>query len=288
LIPYRNILVGFDDSEYSKAALVEALNIVRANGGSLALVHAVFFDSEEFSVSPGHLDKRLEHGKVMCEKAAETYGGEFDSGVQYLVRQGEPHEVIPDVARERGTDLIVMGTYGRRGIRRMIMGSVTSGVILDSPCDVLVVKKPCEECTGRYRSILVPYDGSALGRKAVGRAAEIAADSGEITLTVLYVIPLYEEIGFLRTNTISERIHEEARKVVIDGEKLASEKGVTANTLVEEGASTADRVVETAEGLESDLIVMGSHGWRGVDKAIMGSTTERVISRSPVPVLVVR
>lgn len=286
MIPYKNIVVGFDDSEYSRAALIEALNIVKANGGTCALVHAVFFDSEEFSISPGQLDRRLAKGKAICNKAARLYGSEFGLDVSCLIRQGEPYEVVTEVARERGADLIVMGTHGRRGIRRVIMGSVTAGVILNSPCDVLVLKKPCEECTGRYHSILVPYDGSKQAVKAVRRAAEIASVNG-VTITILYVIPGYEEIGFLRTASIREKIREEAREIVIVGEKITSQMGVTANTLVEEG-NISDCVVKAAGSLASDLIVMGSHGWRGIDKAIIGSTTERVIAYSPIPVLVVR
>lgn len=253
----------------------------------MTIVHAVFFDSEEFSISPSQLEERLCYGKEACEKAVEEYSPEFGTELEYLVVQGEPHEVIPAVASERGADLIAMGTYGRRGIRRMIMGSVTSGVILNSPCDVLVVKKPCEECTGEYRRILVPYDDSELSRKAVGRVVNIT-NSGESSATILYVIPRYEEmVGFFRTASIQERLREEATKVVLAGEKIATAEGVTANTVIEEG-NAADKIVDTAKGLGSDLIVLGSHGWHGIDKSILGSTTERVIATSNIPVLVVR
>ncbi len=252
-------------------------------------MHAVFFDSEEFSISPSQLEERLCHGKESCERAVEEYSPEFGVDIEYLVIQGEPHEVIPAVARERGADLIAMGTYGRRGIRRMIMGSVTSGVILNSPCDVLVVKKPCEDCTGDYRRILVPYDDSELSRKAVSRIVNITnSHTGESSATILYVIPRYEEmVGFFRSSAIEGRLREEATKIVLGGEKIAADEGLTANTVVEEG-NPADKIVETAKGLGSDLIVLGSHGWRGIDKSILGSTTERVIATASVPVLVVR
>jgi len=195
--------------------------------------------------------------------------------------------VIPQVARERNADLIALGTYGRKGIRRMIMGSVTSGVILNSPCDVLVVKKPCEDCTGEYRRILVPFDDSELSRKAVSRVVNIS-NNGDSTATILYVIPRYEEmVGFYRTGAIQERLREEATKVVLGGEKIAAGEGVTANTVIEEG-NAAEKIVEAARGLGSDLIVLGSHGWHGIDKTIIGSTTERVIANANVPVLVVR
>ena len=69
--------------------------------------------------------------------------------------------------------------------------------------------------------------------------------------------------------------------------KTAAENGFSVATTIQEG-SAADRVVDNAVKLRKDLIVMGTFGWTGVNRAIMGSTTERVIMNSPCPVLVVR
>lgn len=287
MIPYQNIILAFDDSKFSRAALVEALHWAEMHGSKITIVHAVFFDSEEFSIAPNRIEERLQRGRDACERAVDDYSHDFDVEVNYLIRQGEPHEVITTVADEMGADLIAMGTHGRRGIRKMFMGSVTASVIADAPCDVLVVKKPCEECNGEYHNILVPYDNSELSRKAVTMVSAIA-DSREISATILYVIPRYEEmVGFFKTDAVMEQVHSEAEKIVLAGEKIASESGVSAHTVIEEG-NAAEEIISMARGLKSDLIVIGSHGWRGLDKSILGSTAERVIAFSPVPVLVVR
>ncbi len=284
---YRNIILGFDDSKYSRAALVETLSWAKAHDSKVTIVHAVFFDSEEFSISPGQLEERLCQGKAACEKAVEEYSPEFGVDLEYLVIQGEPHEVITEMARKREADLIAMGTYGRRGLKRMIMGSVTSGVILDSPCDVLIVKKPCEECTGRYHRVLIPYDGSEPSKRAIMRVGNIT-NSNEPSATMLYVIPRYEEmVGFFKTDSIEGRIQEEATRIMLEGEQLAAAQGLNTNTAIEEGRA-ADKIVEAAKELESELIVIGSHGWHGMDKSILGSTAERVIAHSPIPILIVR
>jgi len=284
---YDRILVGYDGSQPSNAALVEALNWARSDKGSVSMVHAVFFDSEEFSISPSQLDERIGKGKDVCLVASKRYSSEFGVDIPCDVLQGEPHDVIPDQADKLKANLIALGTYGRKGLRRMIMGSVTAGVISHSPCDVLVVKKPCTECTGTYKSILVPFDGSDTAKRAVESAAELASRMSA-SLTLLYVIPRYEEmIGFIKTETIREKLYDEARRIVQDGEAIAKSKGVSANTMVEEGSPTG-RILEMAGGLGSDLIVMGHRGWSGMDKAIIGSTAERVITHCNVPVLVVR
>ncbi|MFA6001430.1 MAG: universal stress protein [Thermoleophilia bacterium] len=284
---YKNIILGFDDSKYSRAALVETLSWAKAHDSKVTIVHAVFFDSEEFSISPGQLEDRLCQGKAACKKVVDDYSPEFGVDIEYLVIQGEPREVITRVAREREADLIAMGTYGRKGLRRMIMGSVTSGVILYSPCDVLVVKKPCEECSGHYRSVLVPYDGSNPSKRAIERIVNIT-NSDEPSMTMLYVIPRYEEmVGFFKTDAIERSIQEEATRIVLEGEQIAAGNGLNANTMIEEGRA-ADKIVESARELGSDLIVIGSHGWHGMDKSILGSTAERVIAHSPIPILIVR
>jgi len=285
---YSNIVVGLDNSEYSEAALIESSHWVKKHGGKLDIVHAVYFDHEEFGYAPSILEQRLKAGTGRCEDIVKKYRKEFGIDMDYVVREGEAHAVIVHEAEERKADLIAMGTYGRKGLKRIIMGSVTAGVILDSPCDVLVVRKPCEKCTGTYDSILLPYDGSELSKKALKKTLELKKGDPNVMITLLYVIPRYEEmLGFFKTNTIEEKLYNEAGKIVLEGENLAYADGHTISTIVEQGAPS-DKVCEIAKGLGVDLIVMGSHGWRGVNKAILGSTTERVIAHSPVPVLIVR
>jgi nucleotide-binding universal stress UspA family protein len=284
---YKTLLVGFDDSQPSKAALAEAANWIRRHGGDMILVHAVYFDTEEFGIAPTQMEKRLKHGEQICVETKEMIAREFGIEAKSVLCEGEPPEVLVNMAREKKADLIVLGTFGRRGINRLLMGSVTSHVIVNSPVDVLVVKRPCDECAGAYRSILVPFDGSVFSKKALDRACSLSKTDGA-EITVLYVIPRYEEmLGFFRTDSIRRSMNQEAQKIVDAAVEAASSRGVSVSTEVQEGHS-AERIIETAAGLKKEVIVMGSYGWRGVNKAIMGSTTERVLIGAPCPVLAVR
>jgi len=284
---YGKILVGYDDSPASRAALLEAAHWVKKHGGELALVHAAFFDVEEFGIAPEQIEKRIALGRRLCTAAVESVAAEPGVPVRSIICEGEPPEVLLDTADGMDADLIVLGTYGRRGLRRMLMGSVTAQVISKARADVLVVHRPCQECRGEYRSLLVPYDGSAFSRAALGRACELAKGDGA-NVTVLYAIPRYEEmVGFLRTEGIASRLNEEAGKIVAEAARLAGEQGVTVTTLVAEGAA-ADRVVDAVKKSGLDLVVMGSHGHQGMERALLGSTAERVILNAPCPVLVVK
>jgi nucleotide-binding universal stress UspA family protein len=284
---YNTLLVGFDDSQPSKAALAEAANWVKRHGGDVILVHAVYFDTEEFGIAPTQMEKRLQRGEKVCMETKEMIAREFGIQAKSVLCEGEPPEVLVSMAREKKADLIVLGTFGRRGINRLLMGSVTSHVIVNSPVDVLVVKKPCAECTGTYRSILVSYDGSEFSNKALDRACSLSKIDGS-EITVLYVIPRYEEmLGFFRTDSIRSSMNQEAQKIIGTATVAASAAGVSVKTAIQEGHA-AEKITETAAALKADLVVMGSYGWRGVNKAIMGSTTERVLIGAPCPVLAVR
>lgn len=284
---YNNILVAFDGSEFSRAALIESSNWIKRHGGKIIMVHAVYFDEEEFTIAPEQREKRFEIGKNICYQTRENVSAEFNIEVESIVCEGEPPEVIVDIAREKRVELISMGTYGRKGLKRLIMGSVTSKVILNAPCDVMVVKRPCSECRGEYKSILVPFDGSEFSKKALERACDLSkADRAEIT--VLYVIPRYEEmIEFFRTDSIKRAMLDEANRILDGAKAIAKERGVTIAATIKEGHA-GDNIIETAEMLKNDLIVIGTYGWKGVSRAIMGSTTERVIMNASCPVLAVR
>ena len=284
---YNTIIVGYDESEPSKAALKESSLWVKKHGGRLYLVHAVFFNEEEFTNLPAQREQRLELGGKICKTAKQTILAEEAIEVESLLCEGEPPEVITDVARGKQADLIALGTYGRRGLRRLLMGSVTAEVILKAACDVLVVKRQCSECTGRYGSLLVSFDGSEYSRKALQRACELAKADNAV-VSVLYVIPRYEEmIEFFKTDSIQKSLRREAENIIAQAQKVAVESGVSINTHIQEG-NAADEVIIAAERIENDLIIMGTHGWKGFSKAVMGSTTRRVVTHASCPVLVVK
>jgi nucleotide-binding universal stress UspA family protein len=254
---YENIVVGFDESLSSKAALTEAAHWIQKHGGKIILVHAVFFDEEEFGIAPDQLEKRLKVGEKVCVETKGMLTSEWGIEVQSLLCEGDPPAVIIDVAKGKKADLIVLGTYGRKGLNRLLMGSVTSHVIINSPTDVLVVKKACTECTGTYGSILVPFDGSEFSKKALKRACDLSKlDGAEIT--ALYVIPRYEEmVEFFRTASIEKSLHLEAQKIVDKAKELASGEGTSITTLIEQG-DAGDKITETAGKQGNDLIVMGA------------------------------
>lgn len=286
MIIYRNPLVPYDDSEFSRAALLEAAHWTRRHQGALTILHAVFFDTEEFGIAPELREKRWRKGREFCSAAKARLETELGIAAQVLYREGDPPEEVLAAVEGTGADLIVMGTHGRRGLSRLLMGSATSHVILHSGVDVLVVKN-CSTGRGVYTSILVPFDASAQSRRSLERACALAKqDTAKVT--IIYVIPRYEEmLDFMRTPQIEKSLRGEAERILGEGRALALTLGIEAQMRIGEGRS-GDELTRAVVKDSFDLVVMGTSGWRGVDKALLGSTAERVIRDAPCPVLVVK
>ncbi|MEW6601302.1 MAG: universal stress protein [Nitrospirota bacterium] len=136
---WKNILVAADGSRDSEAALQEAINYAQSYDGSLSVVNVVDVTDEFEALAPGILDKMIEKSRSYLEEIRQRITA---AGVpaEIFVRQGEPYQVITDLASQINADTIVMGTHGRTGITRIFMGSVTARVIGHARCPVLVVK----------------------------------------------------------------------------------------------------------------------------------------------------
>jgi nucleotide-binding universal stress UspA family protein len=149
-----------------------------------------------------------------------------------------------------------------------------------------------------YDHILIPTDGSELARKGVDQGLSLAKSlKARVTIvTVTDHFPVYVGGGMGGTWVPgSEEIaqyeagqKELAQRVLGAAEAAAKELGVPADTVHVPDAYPAEAIVELAKARDCSLIVMASHGRRGLRKLVLGSQTSEVLAHSPVPVLVVR
>ncbi|MBU6467114.1 MAG: universal stress protein [Burkholderiales bacterium] len=143
-----------------------------------------------------------------------------------------------------------------------------------------------------FKHILVPVDGSPTSMQAVSKAAELAKAFGS-KVTALYVIDPYPFTGvgadfaygqsqYLSVATAEANTALDAAKGTLQA------AGITADAVIGEGHAVHEGIVRALENTGADLIVMGSHGRRGLEKLMLGSVTQRVLGVAHVPVLVVR
>ncbi len=138
-VGFKNVLVATDGSKYSSSAEKKAIDFAASYGGALTVISVVDVPSELYAESPKTVDKLIKKAKGYVEavrKDAKASGIK----VETLVREGEAYKVITDTAKELFVGIIVMGSHGRTGLKRLLMGSVTEKVIGHAPCPVLVVK----------------------------------------------------------------------------------------------------------------------------------------------------
>jgi nucleotide-binding universal stress UspA family protein len=144
-----------------------------------------------------------------------------------------------------------------------------------------------------YRKIIVPVDGSKTSDRALREAVELAkATHGRLTL--LHVVDDYPMMIEMSSSVDFDAVRRHLRmqgEEIVDKAKLCAEsEGVKADTMVTyiTLGRVADAIVKATESTGSELVVMGTHGRRGISHLVMGSDTEAVVRQCPVPVLVVR
>lgn len=144
-----------------------------------------------------------------------------------------------------------------------------------------------------YRRILVPLDGSETGRRGLKEAIALAMEQ-QATLCLLHVtndFPFMSELPIaFDLEKYREELQQYGHDLLADGTKLAASMGLKVETLLHDlrGGRVADAILEAAQSGGCDLIVIGTHGRRGISRALLGSDAEGVLRGSPVPVLLVR
>ena len=140
-VDWKNILLATDGSKYSETAANRVIKIVKFFGANLKIVSVANVPPEIYShiTAPGvvsSLIKKATGYAEVAQKKAEAEG----VGTEVFVQEGEAWQVITELARKEDIGLIVIGSHGRTGLRRLLMGSVAEKIIGNSPCPVLVVR----------------------------------------------------------------------------------------------------------------------------------------------------
>jgi nucleotide-binding universal stress UspA family protein len=221
------------------------------------------------------------------ERLGQHYRPSGPIDVEFRTEAGEPAEKILRTALELKCDLIVMGTHGRGGVPRMLMGSVAEAVARAAPCPVLTLRTPDPGNTTRERieTILVSTDFDESSALAARIGSVLARQLGA-RLVLLHVVPMdVLGPGEVPLPIDLDRYHASL-------EALRSELSRAAPAFPVEvrlgRGDVAAEILKTAESVGCDLIVMSTHGRSGVSRVLMGSQAEAVSRRSNCPVLTIK
>jgi nucleotide-binding universal stress UspA family protein len=146
-----------------------------------------------------------------------------------------------------------------------------------------------------FKHILVPTDGSGFSNKAVATGARLAQSLGAKLLLLHVRSPIESPhhvaggaLSSLGGDAMMREIEEEERKLLDTALAMAASDGATAETAFVAGYSACDAIIRVAREQDCDLIVMASHGRRGISSLLLGSETQKVLAQTTIPVLIVR
>jgi nucleotide-binding universal stress UspA family protein len=281
---FDDILVPTDGSPCAEAAAEYAEDLATRYDAS---VHALcVVDSRGLENAPRYDQLRAER----TELAERTCANLSVAGVETerAVRTDVPHTAILQYAKEQGIDLVVMGTHGRTGVERYLLGSVTEKVVRLSDVPVLTVKAEDDDgVTYPYTDILVPTDGSEGATAAISPAVDIASTYDASLHALSVVDPM--AMGFnVRSDTILDALEEAAQTALDAVEERATENSVSAVETSVEYGTPYQKIRSYADEHEIDLVVMGTQGRSGIERYLLGSVAEKTVRTSPVPVMTVR
>lgn len=288
---YDSILVPTDGSEHAGRAAEHAGYLAGLFDATVHLLSVVDVQAAAGAFGAGGVDEayisRLEdEGEGAVEAAADAVEGV--DAVRTAVVRGRPDEAILDYAGENGIGLVVMGTRGRTGLTRYVAGSVTERVLRLSDVPVLTVRAVEGWETTEYEEVLIPTDGSEYAEAAVDHGLAVAeatgarvhavnvVDLGSMTMNARYTLP----------EDVIARIEADGETATEEVASLARERGLETVTDVRRGSATRT-LLDYVDRKDIDLVAMGTAGRTGLDRYLLGSTTEGLVRQSDAPVLAV-
>jgi nucleotide-binding universal stress UspA family protein len=273
-----NVLVATDFSSSSKVAMLYASSIARRHRAKLLIAH-VASSKSEWAI----MDRwRAGQTEVMDHFIA----GRLD-GIEHelLVRSGDVWPVLSQMISERSVDLVVVGTHGRTGVRKIILGSVAEDILRQSPCPVLTVGPNTsgqDPQIGPER-ILAPTGFAPQSLLAVKYAVLLAQDLHS-SLALLHVVTDRREVIPEEEERIRKEREARLRAIIPDDVNLPSPPGF----FVEFG-SAVEKILATASAWNANLIVLGL---RHVEESSRGESTwakaYEIVRQAGCPVMTIR
>ncbi len=270
-----HILVATDGSEQSREAVCFGSTLARWLAGRLTLVHVV-----RPSDDPGNAEAVL--------RAAQDQAAKCGVKGTTRVESGNPVEAIVGLRREIGADMLVVGTHGRRGMARVLLGSVAESLYKKVPCPVAVASR-FEQVAEGIGPLLVPTDFSE-GATTAARAAAFLARKLAVRMVLLHVLP---EAHPPKGERDPEAMRREAQKLRRDAEMRLRSLGESLGLTPEHvGISLvtgvdAHGIANMAKEMNAGCIVMGTRGMSGLPRVLLGNVTDEVLRHASCPVLVV-
>ncbi|MBI2487944.1 MAG: universal stress protein [Deltaproteobacteria bacterium] len=295
MIKVNKILWATDDSKEARYALNYSKLFARIFNSEIVGLHVIKVSDKKFW---GLLGERIDlttWSKDTSDKWFNIFS-EVEEELKkeklkfnYRVVTGSPHEKIIEIANEEKADLIVMGKRGLGLKDRILVGSNTVKVLQRSEIPVLAVKRKGEKSLPRIKKILVPFDVSEKFDSAL-RYAYSLGKTFDATVLVLYVLELISYPYEFPLHILNEMRNVYDKELKDKIAETTSQEGnkIKIKHKVMESINSYLGIIGFAENEKVDLIVMNTHGRKGIKRLALGSVAEKVIQEAPCSILALK
>jgi nucleotide-binding universal stress UspA family protein len=300
MITITRILCPVDQSDIARRALDYAVVLAKRYGASVCAAEVVSVvlptsdylpPSAEFTRAPGQQAYAKELAALEAFVAPARRDGVT---VETRISGGFVVEQLLLEAQQYNPDLIVMGTHGRSGVQRLVLGSVAEKVLRRATCPVLTVPPAAAVEPAAVllpKTILCAVDFSDASLRALEYAMSVAQES-DATLLLMHVVDWAAETWAVGTHgaalaDYTQVRRTEAEHLLRDAVPVPAREWCTPEILVTEGKPWRE-ILRVARERQADLVVLGVLGRGAVDLTLFGSTTHHVVREAPCPVLTVR
>jgi nucleotide-binding universal stress UspA family protein len=285
---FKKILCATDFSVGAAQAMTVAVRLASEADAELVLAHALHVPLPafpiEYAYSPDIIQRLSEDAQHGLEAAVRDAAALGAKRVTSRLLNGVAWSAIVDVLDDPTFDLVVVGTQGRTGLARVLLGSVAEKVVRHAPCSVLAVHPDGESKT--FTNVLCPVDFSDDSRHAVDLAADLVGPGGA-GITLLHVVeaPVSYSGDLPEPELVSRR-----SKEYLDtwASQLRGKVSVPVTEHCRLGWAGAETLAVLERDRTIDLVVMGSHGRTGIKRVLLGSVAEKIVRHAKCPVLVAR
>ncbi len=289
------ILCPVDRSDVSRRAFDYAASLARWRNARLTVLEVIDVTPPaaatgipELGPVPEGIPQGVRQALTDLAEPARAAGVQTDVRIE----EGRVDEHILENASRLPADLIVMGTHGRSGVERLVLGSVTAKIVRRAACPVLTIP-PGDAGTpsttaAPFTTVLCPTDFSEASAAAVKLAADLA-DDAHATLLLLHVVewPFGHTEGPDPVTALRLSLLGQAERDLAAVVPERQDRTARTETIAVVG-NAARQIVATATDRAADLVVMGASGRGALDLAVLGSTTYRVLRDACCPVVTVR
>jgi nucleotide-binding universal stress UspA family protein len=284
-ITLKNILFATDFSAASEAAAPIAIQIARRYGAKVYGVHVNRFD-DYTAAAPNAWAAMAEAAERESKEDAERLNEQLQ-GIEHevVVGEGKIWEVMSDLIEQKEIDLVVLGTRGRTGLGKALLGSVAEQILRQSLCPVMTVGPHVNLWSDEYakmREILYATDLAADFPIAAPYAVSLAQEN-QAHLVLLHVIEDAKAGDLVDSPEVLDLKKRKLQQLVMEQAGLWCDP-----TYIVEQGPAAEKILDVAKRRHTDLIVLGARPARGLASHLNIGTVHKVVSQATCPVLTVR